>query len=113
MSTAASPRRSRALRRGRFIRMVGVAATLIAGGRTARAPVAVDELELRFALRPGGPTVQTFRVSNEGDSAAQVTIGAQDWDRDETGQNRFYPLGELSTSCRSRVVVSPTVFQLA
>jgi P pilus assembly chaperone PapD len=85
----------------------------VGGSHTLGAQIAVDELELRFALRPGATPLQTFRVSNESDSATQVTISLEDWDRDEAGKNQFYPLGKLSTSCRSRVVVSPTVFQLA
>ena len=114
MSNAVFPRRSRGLRRGHWFSSLLVAGLAIVGAtRTVGAQIAVDELELRFALRGGAPTQQTFRVSNESDSSAQVTIGAQDWDRDESGKNQFYPLGQLSTSCRSRVVVSPTVFQLA
>jgi len=100
------------LRRG-FVEVVLAGAALFVGARPAHAQIAVDELELRFALRAGGGTVQTFHVSNESDSAAQVTIGAQDWDRDELGQNRFYALGQLPTTCGRRVVVSPTVFRLA
>jgi P pilus assembly chaperone PapD len=93
--------------------VVLAAAALFVGVRPAHAQVAVDELELRFALRPAASVLQTFHVSNESDSAQQVTITAEDWDRDELGKNQFYPLGQLSTSCRKRVVVSPTVFQLA
>jgi P pilus assembly chaperone PapD len=101
------------LRRGRFVEVALAAAALFAGAFPARAQVAVDELELRFALRSGAAALQTFHVSNESDSAQQVTITSEDWDRDELGKNQFYPLGQLSTSCRKRVVVSPTVFQLA
>jgi P pilus assembly chaperone PapD len=77
------------------------------------AQIAVDELELRFALRPGVTALQTFLVSNPSDTATQVTISAQDWDRDEAGMNRFYPLGTLPASCGKRIVASPTVFFLA
>lgn len=114
MTTAVFPRRSRWLRRGHWCSRVALVALATVGGtRSVGAQIAVDELELRFALRTGAPAQQTFRVSNESDSATQVTITPEDWDRDETGKNQFYPLGQLQTSCRGRVVVSPTVFQLA
>src|SRR5262245_34716670 len=79
----------------------------------AGAQLAVDELELRLALRRGMPTAsESFHAANPSEKRAQVTISVQDWDRSEAGENRYYPLGTLPTSCASHIKVFPSVLQL-
>jgi hypothetical protein len=82
-------------------------------GRFAAAQVAVDELELHVTLRPGAAGVsQTFHAANPGGEPANATITAEDWDRSEQGENRYYPLGSLPRSCGSHIKVFPSVLRL-
>ena len=76
------------------------------------AQIAVDELELRLPLRRGVARSETFHTVNPSTQPAQVTISVQDWDRSEGGENRYYPLGTLPTSCASHIKVFPSVLQL-
>jgi P pilus assembly chaperone PapD len=95
-------------------RIAAVALALGVGARAAHAQIAVDELELKLQLdQHGAASVETFRVSNTGDAPVQATISAQDWDRAENGDNRFYALNTLPTSCGKRLKVFPMVLQLA
>jgi len=106
-------RAKRALRWGGLHLLAGacVCAVTAAG---AGAQVSVEQFELFFRLRSGAERVpvQTFRVNNGGAAAAQVTITAQDWDRAENGENRYFPLGAQPTSCGRAVRVFPSVLQL-
>src|SRR6476646_7904595 len=76
------------------------------------AQIAVDELELRLPLRRGVARSETFHTVNSSTQPAQVTISVQDWDRSEGGENRYYPLGTLPTTCASHIKVFPSVLQL-
>jgi P pilus assembly chaperone PapD len=99
-----------ARRRGRLVALAGV---LVALPRAASTQVAVDELELHVALRPGMRSATAlFHAANRSALPAHATISMQDWDRSETGENRYYPTGTLPTSCGSRVSVFPSVLQL-
>jgi P pilus assembly chaperone PapD len=101
----------RARRWGRAIALVAVA--LVATHHSASAQISVDELELHIPLKRGVTTVsEVFHATNGAATPGQATIVAQDWDRSETGDNRYYPLGTLPTSCGSHVKVFPSVLQL-
>src|SRR4029079_14092761 len=76
------------------------------------ARMAAAELELRLPLRRGVARSETFHTVNPSTQPAQVTISVQDWDRSEGGENRYYPLGTLPTSCASHIKVVPSVLQL-
>jgi P pilus assembly chaperone PapD len=100
-----------ARRPGRFIALAGA---LVALPCVASAQVAVDDLELHVALRPGATTsTAAFHAANQGSLPTNVTISVQDWDRSDTGENRYYQTGTLPTSCGSHVSVFPSVLQLA
>lgn len=71
----------------------------------AAAQISVSPID--FTLHPTGPRVGSFTVNNDGREPQQLTFYANDWDRDETGANRFYPLGTLPGSCRSRIQIFP------
>lgn len=80
---------------------------------SASAQISVDELELHIPLKRGVTTVSdVFHAANPAAAPGQATIVAQDWDRNERGDNRYYPLGTLPTSCGSHVKVFPSVLQL-
>lgn len=99
-----------ARRRGRFVALVGVLATL---PRLASSQVAVDQLELHVALRSGARSATAlFHAANSTGLPAHATISMQDWDRSESGENRYYPAGTLPASCGSHVSVFPSVLQL-
>jgi P pilus assembly chaperone PapD len=101
----------RARRWGRVIALVVVA--LVATHQIASAQSSVDELELHIPLKRGVTTVsEVFHAANPAATPGQATIVAQDWDRSERGDNRYYPLGTLPTSCGSHVKVFPSVLQL-
>jgi len=100
-----------ARRRGQTLALVVVA--VFATQRTASAQISVDELELHIPLKRGVTSAsEVFHAANPASSPGQATIVAQDWDRSETGDNRYYPLGTLPTSCGSHVKVFPSVLQL-
>ncbi len=92
--------------------LLAPAGALAAFARIATAQVAVDQLELHVALRPGATAAATFHAANPGSLPAHATISMQDWDRSEAGENRYYPTGTLPTSCGSHVSVFPSVLQL-
>jgi P pilus assembly chaperone PapD len=106
-----SPLTHTARRPGRFIALAGA---LVALPHLASAQIAVDELELHVAVRPGATTTTTvFHAANPGSTPTHATISIQDWDRSEAGENRYYQTGTLPTSCGSHVSVFPSVLQLA
>jgi P pilus assembly chaperone PapD len=74
--------------------------------------IAVDQIEIYLAA--GDPTRSSavFNVSNEGDRPMQATLYMSDWDRDSTGNNRFFPVGTLRESCRDVLQVFPTQVRL-
>ncbi|HEX8945311.1 MAG TPA: hypothetical protein VF785_19395 [Gemmatimonadaceae bacterium] len=100
-----------ARRRGRTFVLVAVA--VVAVQHNASAQISVDELELHIPLKRGVATVSdVFHAANPSAMPGQATIVAQDWDRSERGDNRYYPLGTLPTSCGSHIKVFPSVLQL-
>jgi hypothetical protein len=100
-----------ARRWGRTLALVVVA--LVATHGRASAQISVDELELHIPLKRGVTSVsEVFHAANPAATPGQANIVAQDWDRSERGDNRYYPLGTLPTSCGSHVKVFPSVLQL-
>jgi P pilus assembly chaperone PapD len=100
-----------ARRRGRTIALLVVA--LFAPQYRVSAQISVDELELHIPLKRGVTTVsEVFHAANPAAAPGQANILAEDWDRNERGDNRYYPLGTLPTSCGSHVKVFPSVLQL-
>jgi len=104
----------KARRRGWIVALVGVLVALpTLFPRAASAQIAVDELELHLALRQGTRSATAvFHAANPSALPAHATISMQDWDRSETGENRYYPTGTLPTSCGAHVSVFPSVLQL-
>lgn len=109
----ARPSRSARRRRQSLAPAAALALALSLAGRSAAAQIAVDELELHLALRPGAVGIsQTFHAANSGDMPANATISVDDWDRSERGENRYYPLGSLASTCGRHVRVFPSVLRL-
>jgi P pilus assembly chaperone PapD len=92
--------------------MMAFALAGLAPVAAAAQQIAVDQIEIYLA--PGDPTRSSavFNVSNEGDRPMQATLYMSDWDRDSTGNNRFFPVGTLRESCRDVLQVFPTQVRL-
>lgn len=101
------------IRRARRERLSVLAALLLLGAFPFRVEgqVAVDQSELFLATGPQAGGV--FNVVNDGDAALQARIYLNDWDRTESGENRFYPVGTVHGSCGARVSVFPAVLRVA
>ncbi|HEY6828999.1 MAG TPA: hypothetical protein VI259_19195, partial [Gemmatimonadaceae bacterium] len=107
--TVAARRRRFTISAALFVAAIGTAADATRAG----AQLAVDQLELRLSMGRGATTAsEIFHAVNASALPAHVTISVQDWDRSETGENRYYPLGTLPTSCASHIKVFPAVLQL-
>lgn len=78
----------------------------------AQGQIVVDELEVRLGSRPGSRRTESFRVTNVGTTAAQATITLADWDRSESGENRYFDHGSLASSCRNHVKAFPMVVRV-
>ncbi len=88
--------------------------TLAAAPATARAQVAVQDLEVHIPL--GRDTLlrsTVIPVKNEEQRAQQVRVSIGDWTRDSVGNNVFREGGTSSASCGTRLRVFPTTFQVA
>ena len=73
----------------------------------------VNLLEVDLSGRPGELLSFSFIVRNELAEPERVTIYLGDWDRDVTGENRFYPPGTVERSASYWISVAPTSFVLA
>lgn len=80
-------------------------AGLACGAPMLHAQLLVEPLEV--VIVPGSAPTATFSVVNEGSRPVQASLAFEDWDRDETGQNRFYPLGKGPGSCGGTLRVFP------
>ncbi len=102
----------------RFGRFAALAAVVVAASclitARAAAQISVEDLELRFVSSAGRKALpaQTFRINNTGDTPAQVTISVADWDRSETGENRYFAAGTTPGSCASALGVFPMVLRI-
>lgn len=72
----------------------------------------VDVLELDFQVAPGQTQAFSFVVRNETDIPETFLLYPGDWDRNELGENRFYPPGTLSRSLSDWISVAPASFTL-
>lgn len=85
---------------------------LALGPALAAAALEVNLLELDLAVVPGQVYPVSFIVRNETAVAEMFSVYLGDWDRDATGENRFYPPGTLPRSLASWLTVAPTSFSL-
>src|SRR4051794_12863402 len=107
-SGSRSPKRAGAERRGR---VRGTVLALCAVGaliaRDASAQLLVDPLEVTILTMGGERVASSFSLTNTSDAAVQATISRSDWDRAESGDNRFLPAGSTGQSCGQMLSVSP------
>jgi P pilus assembly chaperone PapD len=73
----------------------------------ATAQVVVDPLTVTISNAGSRRTVVKVVVRNPHATSTQLIISRGDWDRTESGDNRFLPYGSTSTSCRHLLSVYP------
>jgi P pilus assembly chaperone PapD len=112
VSTAGESRswRSRAMTRVVVAALVTMA-TLSLPLRGVEAQLTVDELELHMPTS-GSPAVRTVRVRNDAAERVQAVVSIEDWDRDDTGANRFVAAGSNAHSCATGLEVFPASLAL-
>lgn len=104
--------RSARLRPGAIGLTIALLASLTAWPASARAQLTIDQLELQLDPRSVDRKVGVFSITNEGTEAVQVALHAEDWDRAESGENRFFPLGSQPHSCGEKLSVFPLSMRL-
>jgi P pilus assembly chaperone PapD len=72
----------------------------------------ISQIEFDLALPRGAVDTLTFSVLNNETDPLEIQISLADWDRDITGENRFYPPGTLPRSAAPWLSVSPLRFEL-
>ena len=78
----------------------------------AVAQVSVDQVEVFLAPAPAPRKTSVINVQNVSDRPFQATMYLNDWDRDSTGNIRFFPVGQLRESCRDAIQVFPSILRL-
>lgn len=97
---------------GTMTRLLSVAgAFAILGARSASAQMTVDNVDI--TLHAGVDRVAAFNVINETADVLQLSLYANDWDRDDTGRNRFFPLGKGPGSCGTKLHIFPQALRVA
>ncbi|MCX7750819.1 MAG: hypothetical protein N2320_04690 [Candidatus Bipolaricaulota bacterium] len=91
------------------MRYLGILVCLASWGAVA---LEVNLLEVNLAAVPGVRYEFSFVVRNELEVPERFALYVGDWDRDEWGENRFYPPGTLPWSLASWVAVGPASFVL-
>ena len=107
-SGSRSPERASAERRGRVRRTVlALCAVIGVASQPALAQLLVDPLEVTM-ITPGSSRIaSSFSLTNTSDKPVQATISRADWDRTESGDNRFLASGASGKSCGAMLSVSP------
>lgn len=97
-------------RRQRFL----PAALVLFGGVAFAAPAAAQltVTPSEIVLVPGVTPAASFSVENRGQGQIQATLYQNDWDRNDDGENVFYPIGTVVGSCGDRVKVFPQTVQV-
>jgi len=98
--------------RGRSWLSLGLGLLGLVPGGQARGQVSVDRLEMVLKAVPGQSGLGVLNVHNTGNAAVQVSAHLEDWDRDEDGVNRWYPVGGVQGSCGDRIQIFPTSLSL-
>src|SRR5438105_2237086 len=107
-SGSRSPSRASAERRGRVRATVLALCAVWAGfSQRASAQLLVDPLEVTIFAQGPNRVASSFSLSNTSDNPVQATISRSDWDRVESGDNRFLPSGSSGMSCGTMLNVSP------
>lgn len=88
------------------------AALVILLPAAAAGQVAVDRLELSISSTDPGFGVGVIEARNTAAEAIHGTVVLEDWDRAETGGNRWHEPGTVPGACADRLEVFPRAFAL-
>jgi P pilus assembly chaperone PapD len=104
----------RALRRARqVVQIFALCAVQAIAAHTSQAQLAVDHVDLTLDPTSAAQRVGVFAVKNNATAPAQATLTLADWDRDSSGENRFFKSGTGPGSCGTAVSVTPASVRLA
>ncbi|MFZ9898264.1 MAG: hypothetical protein ACO3F5_02350 [Gemmatimonadaceae bacterium] len=101
-----------ATRWGRLGALTGLLVGTLIAATPVAAQISIEQLEMRFTSGASAPSSQTFRINNPSSSGAQVTIRTSDWDRSETGENRYFDVGTVPGSCRDVLTIFPMTLSI-
>ncbi len=76
------------------------------------AQLAVDRSELHIQPGAAEGRVGVLTVTNTGPRAVQAVVKIEDWDRSETGSNRWHRVGTVPQSCSALMTVFPLALSL-
>jgi P pilus assembly chaperone PapD len=109
ISCSRSPERASVERRGRVRGTVLALCAAIGSviSQPASGQLLVDPLEVTIVSAGANRVSGSFSLSNATDAPVQATITRQDWDRVESGDNRFLPAGTTGKSCGALLSASP------
>ncbi|MEY2733612.1 MAG: hypothetical protein RL340_671 [Gemmatimonadota bacterium] len=101
-----------ATRWGRLGALTGLLVGTLVAATPVAAQISIEQLELKFTLGSATPTTQSFRINNVSNAPVQVTIRTSDWDRSETGENRYFDVGTAAGSCRDALTIFPMTLSI-
>jgi P pilus assembly chaperone PapD len=101
-----------ATRWGRLGALTGLLVGTLVAATPVAAQISIEQLELKFTLGSATPTTQSFRINNVSNAPVQVTIRTSDWDRSETGENRYFDVGTDAGSCRDALTIFPMTLSI-
>ena len=87
-------------------------AIIVAAAPSLRAQLTINQLEMSVTPSATARVMATFVVHNSGAQAAQGALTSEDWDRSESGENRFVPSGSSARSCGALTSFFPTAFRV-
>ena len=91
---------------------LALCAALALAGNPLHAQLAVDRLDMVITPVDGQRTTGVIVVTNQSDRLQQATLLREEWNRSESGDNRFLPVGSTGASCGERLTFSPAVLRL-
>ena len=101
-----------ATRCGRLGALTGLFIGALVAATPVAAQISIEQLEVKFTLGTAEPTTQSFRINNVSNAPVQVTIRTSDWDRSETGENRYFEIGTVAGSCRDALTIFPMTLSI-
>ena len=88
------------------------AAVMVFSAAPLRAQLTINQLEITVTPSATDRIMASFVVHNSGAQAAQGALTREDWDRSESGENRFVPSGSNARSCKELTSFFPTAFRV-
>lgn len=97
-----------------LLRTLVVLGSLLVGGwgRPVDAQFSIDELEIHVTPNGSQAITRAFAIRSTIDSAQQILLTVNDWERDSTGSNKILDLGSHPRSCSGSVDIFPLTMQL-